>query len=85
MRYYSDKTKKLYSTEDELKAAEVEYDDALLAEKKKREDREARAKEVNDAIKKANDLLKKFNEDYGPFHTSVDSSTLFYHLLDFWF
>ena len=85
MRYYSDKTKKLYDTQKELDAAEEKYEMAVLDEQKKRDERSARAKEVNDAIKHANELLKKFNEDYGPFYTSIDNSNLFYHLLDWWF
>lgn len=82
MKYYSEETKKLYDSEEELaKAEEVvkearEKREQLLKEKK--EQRAARAKEVEDAFKeakeaadKANKLLSEFCKDYGSFHTTL--------------
>lgn len=71
MKYYSDLTKKLYDTEKQLKAAEVELT-------KSKADRAQRAKEVTEAIKaaneateKANKLLSAFVKDYGSFKTTL--------------
>lgn len=71
MKYYSQITKKLYDTQDELTKAEIE---AVKA----KSDRAERAKEVenalkaaNDASKKANDLLSAFVRDYGSFKTTI--------------
>lgn len=71
MKYYSEKTKKLYDSAEEVEKAEL-----AIVDKKKA--REARAKEVEDALSevaaasdKASDLLSKFCEDYGAFHTTI--------------
>lgn len=81
MKYYSDVTKKLYTTEKELLQAEKNIADAKAAkearEKKLKEERAARAKIVEVAIQeakaakqKADMLLNNFVKDYGYFHTS---------------
>ena len=44
MRYYSDTLKKLFETEDELKKAEVEFEEKHALELKKKEERANRAK-----------------------------------------
>lgn len=71
MKYYSDLTKKLYDTEKQLKAAEIEAT-------KSKADRAERAKEVTEALKtaneatnKANKLLAQFVKDYGSFKTTL--------------
>ena len=84
MKYYSEKTRKLYNTEAELIKAE-----SLLAkleaekvakEKAAKEQRAARAKAVEEALKEANlakakatKLLNDFVQDYGSFHTSFSN------------
>lgn len=72
MKYYSEKTDKLYDSEEALVAAE----NKLLEEQKRKQalkdERAARAKEVEDAIEHANQLMSKFVEDYGSFHTTVN-------------
>lgn len=51
MKYYSEKLKKLFDTEKELRSSEKEFE-LLEAEKKKKLDlKKARAKEVEDAYK----------------------------------
>lgn len=71
MKYYSEITKELYDTKEELTAAEVEATKAKA-------DRAERAKEVNDALKAANEaqkhankLLSDFVADYGSFKTTL--------------
>ena len=75
---YSKKLNKVFDTVAELEKAEGESDKKALVEKKKKEERATRAKEVEDAYKavaaaqdRADKLLNKFIEDYGSFHTSV--------------
>ena len=70
MKYYSELTKQLYDTKEDLTKAEVEMT-------KSKSERAERAKEVTEALKvateatkKANDLLKQFINDYGSFKTT---------------
>lgn len=85
MKYYSEKTKKLYDTTEEVVNAEKELE---AAEQKKQElvaKRKERAKEVEDAFAAANELLNKFIEDYGSFHTTISTGrSLFDRLFDLW-
>lgn len=82
MKYYSDKTKKLYDKQEELEKAEREYY-AKEAENKRLADvKRARAKEIEDARKAMNDATKvyldkidAFTKDYGAFHWT-ESGTL---------
>lgn len=84
MKYYSELTKKIYDSENEL----LEAEKALTESKDKRA---ARAKEVEEALKvareaqkKANDLLSAFVKDYGSFKTTVkDANSFFWDWLDF--
>jgi len=87
MKYYSDVTKKIYETEDELTKAELAVDE-------KKSQREARAKEVETAIneakeanKKAYDCLSAFCHDYGAYHTSISNVDNFdpFHLFSNFF
>ena len=81
MKFYSDITKSLYDTQDELvKAEKVEADKKAQAELKQKE-RSVRAKEVEDAYKEANDLMDKFIKDYGNFHTSFNNNNRNYKSL----
>ena len=75
MKYYSDETKLLYNTEEDLIAAEK----AVAIQKQKQEqlkkEKSTRAKEVEDAFKAvdeaqkhAYELLNAFTKDYGSFH-----------------
>ena len=78
MRYYSDRLKRLFDTEEELKKAEEEQNAQALAEAKKKEERTARAKEIEaayreigEATKRYNELVAAFVKDYGSFHQSI--------------
>lgn len=71
MKFYSDKTKKLYESESDLVKAEKQYDEHEAAEKKKKEARAARAKEVSDAYEHYEKLLEAFIKDYGSYHTTI--------------
>ena len=71
MKFYSEITKKLYDTKDELVDAEVKATKA-------KSDREVKAKEVtellkaaNEATKKANKALSEFVKQYGSFKTTI--------------
>lgn len=87
IKYYSEITKKLYDSKDELVQAEVEATKA-------KSDRAERAKEVtealkaaNEASKKANKLLADFVKEYGSFKTTikdkdVDVEGSFWNILD---
>ena len=77
MKYYSDKTKKIYDTVEQLQTAETEYDKAHAAEIAKQKERKARAEEINKARKELvnaqnryNDLINKFVKDYGSYHAT---------------
>ena len=73
IKYYSEQLNQLFNSVEELEAAE----DKVNAAKRKAQ-REARAKEVEDAFKvayestkKANELLSAFVKDYGSYHTTL--------------
>ena len=85
MKYFSDVTNKVYETVEQLNEAEnkilAERKQKELDVQKKKEAREARAKEVDAAIKAAveaqkiaTDKLNAFCKDYGVFHTSVENA-----------
>ena len=76
MRYYSDTLKKLFETEEELKKAEVEFEEKHALELKKKEERAHRAKEVEEAYKKYLDLRSKFVKDYGSYHMTITENDL---------
>ena len=98
MKFYTDKTKKLYDSVELLEAAETEYDKAHAAEIAKQKERKARAEEINKARKDAikaqehyNKLVDKFVKDYGSYHatytdgdeTLATASDLLYKLFGF--
>ena len=82
MKYYSDKTKKMYESVEELETAETKFDEEHKAELALKEERAAAAKEVEEAYKKANDAyaeargkLNDFISKYGSFHRTFTSET----------
>ena len=88
MKFYSEKTHKLYDTQADLIKAEGLLDkmqaEKLAKEKAAKEQRAIRAKAVESAIKeareanaKANELLNNFVHDYGSFHTSFSTENTF--------
>lgn len=75
MKFYSEETKKIYDSEDELKKAEKELKAQCELEKRKKEERSIRAKEVEDAFKNYVELRDKFIEDYGNYHMTITSKS----------
>lgn len=61
MKYYSDVTKKLYSTEDELKAAEKVVTAELAKKELATKEKKADAKVVEDAFKARNAARRDYN------------------------
>lgn len=76
MKYFSDKTKKVYETVEELETAEKEFDEREAKALALREERKARAHEVEDAYKHYLELRAKFIEDYKSFHMSLTDRDL---------
>lgn len=75
MKYYSDKTKKLYDTVEDLSKAEKAYDEVHAAELKKAEEKKnaaeairAARKAIVEAQNKYNELVNQFIKDYGSYH-----------------
>lgn len=92
-RFYSDITKKLYDSMEELDEAEAteqkRREEAEAKQKKRADERKSRAKELEDlqkaysrARKAYNDALHQFCKDYGSFHTSISADNLFDFLVD---
>ena len=83
MKYYSEITKKLYDTKEELTQAEVEVVKAKANRANRAKEVEEALKVANDATKKANELLSAFVKDYGSFKTTIkDENTN--ALTNFW-
>lgn len=85
MRYYSEKLKKFFDSEKDCLDAEKVYDtkkaEEAAREAKLKEDRKARAKEVEDAYKaiieaqdRFNSLSSAFIKDFGSFHMTFSST-----------
>lgn len=94
MRYYSDKLKKVYDSPEELEKAEKALEKANTELKKLREEKAARAKEIEDAYlkiqedtKEYNRLVNAFVKDYHEFHTTVRNNVVSptISLFDFFF
>lgn len=75
MKYYSDKTKKLYENVELLTDAEKIYDEVHAEELKKAEEKKQAAeaikaarKEMIDAQNKYSELLNQFIKEYGSYH-----------------
>lgn len=84
MKFYSEKTKQLYSSQEECQEQEAAYEKKLAEkENEKRrlsEERAKRAQEVQKAFdelcnarKNYQDVLSRFCNDYGSYHFSVGS------------
>lgn len=85
MKFYSEITKKLYDTSKELKEAEAEFREKEEEKERMKSQRAERAKEVEDAYKKANDLLEAFIKDYGSFHKTYTEDSPFKSIFDLFF
>lgn len=76
MKYYSEKTNKKYDTIEELETAEKEFDDREAKELALREERKARAHEVEEAYKRYLELKAKFIQDYKEYHMTLRENDL---------
>lgn len=91
-KYYSEKTKKEYSTEKECIAAEKEYDKASAEKEKERALIKKDADEINKAYeelkvarKKYNDLVNKFIKEHNSYHLTISNKDFFDTFFDnFW-
>ena len=82
MKYYSDKTKQLYESVEQLQKAEVAYDKEQEAALAKQRDRKNRAEEIKkarevlrNAQKNYQDLVNKFVKDYGSYHETYSKES----------
>ena len=71
MKYYSELTKKLYDSKEELTKAEVALTKTKADRAERTKEVEKALKEANEASKKANKLLNEFVKDYGSFKTTI--------------
>ena len=83
MKYYSETLDKIFDTEENLVAAEMESKRQLEAQRAEKEKRATAAKEVeelfnkaNDAYKLANEKLEEFVKTYGSYHMTLKDSNL---------
>ena len=83
-KYYSEKTKKEYSTEKECVEAEKEYDKANAEKEKERalvkkesDEITAAYKELMAARRKYNDLVNKFIKKHKSYHLTIDNQDFF--------
>ena len=91
-KYYSEKTKKEYSTEKECIAAEKEYDKANAEKEKERAMAKKDADEINKAYeelkvarKKYNDLVNEFIKEHNSYHLTISNKDFFDTFFDnFW-
>ena len=84
MKYYSDKTKKLYDNVEDLSKAEQAYDEVHAAELKQAEEKKQAAeairaarKAIVDAQNKYNELVNQFIKNYGSYHETYRDGDLF--------
>lgn len=80
MKYYSEKTKKLYASEQELNEAEAALEAKNAQQNAEREQRKADAKKVQDAAEKAITAKREYDKElssflrkYGSYHTTITS------------
>lgn len=71
MKFYSEITKKLYDSKDELVKAEVEATKAKTNRAEKAKEVTELIKKANEATKAANKALREFVEEYGSFKTTI--------------
>ena len=91
-KYYSEKTKKDYSTEKECIEAEEAFDKAHAEKEKERALIKKEADEINkayeefkNASKKYNDLVNKFIKEHKSYHLTVSDKDFFDTFFDnFW-
>ena len=65
MKFYSELTGELYTSEDELENAECKYKQDLAEREQKENNKHNRLNEIKEAIKHARKLFEDFIEDYG--------------------
>ena len=65
MKFYSELTGELYTSEDELKNAECKYKEDLAEQEQKENNKHNRLNEIKEAVKYARELIEEFIEDYG--------------------
>ena len=87
MKYYSEITKKLYDSKDELVKAEVETTKAKSERAEKAKEVTELLKAANEATKKANKALDEFVKEYGSFKTTIkdtdsNADNSFWNLFD---
>lgn len=88
--YYSEILKKYFDTEEACLKAEEEYNEKHKAELLAKEEKTAKAKEVEEAYKKYIELRSEFIKKYGAYHMTLTNKDLptnsLFDLLDnFWF
>ena len=91
-KYYSEKTKKDYSTEKECIEAEEAFDQANAAKEKERalvkkdaDEISAAYEELKVARKKYNDLVNKFIKEHKSYHLTISDKDFFDTFFDnFW-
>lgn len=71
--YYSETLKKYFEDKAECEKAEEEYNRKHAEELKAKEERKARAKEVDEAYKNYINLRNDFIKKYGSYHTTYTS------------
>ena len=89
MKYYSDKTKKLYNAEEDLKDAEKAYDEAHAAEIKEKEEAKADADEIKKAYdevvaarKRYIKLVEDFTKKHNNYRLTITSRDYFDNVFD---
>lgn len=87
MKFYSELTKKLYDTQEDLQKAEIALTKSKADRAERAKEVEKALKEANEASKKANKLLQEFVKDYGSFKTTikdenVDANSIFWDVFD---
>lgn len=70
MKYYSEKTKKMYDTEKELRKAEYEFDNADKLKEKRKAELDEAVEVYKAAGKKMQELLTAYIKDYGSYRAS---------------
>lgn len=88
MKFYSELTKKLYDTQEDLQKAEIEVTKSKADRAERAKEVEKALKEANEANKKANKLLQEFVKDYGSFKTTIkdenveNTNSMFWDVFD---
>lgn len=88
MKYFSELTKRVYETVEELEAAEKVEQEKLDAEAAKKAKRAEKAKEVEQALADVNaaykhytEVLEAFCKDYGAYHTTLTGDDELFNLI----